>query len=335
MKIRLNRTHNEEKKDAPEANFSTAATKADILACFRLLLGRLPQKSEEKGHFSRMGEDLSSVVRSYLNSEEFAGRHLLNRSSKNQKMVELPQFKLYASEDDTFIGNVIIRTGSYEPHVTRVFEEYLKPGWGVLDIGANIGYFSMLAASLVGPTGWVQSWEPSPGNVKMLYASQTLNQFDNIEIVQAAACDKSEVLRYFHSASNGNVAEVANILPEDILSSETVMGLRIDDFVPDDRQVSFVKIDVEGYEAKALRGALATLRRCRPIVVSEFSPNSLQHASGVSGREYLDFFVKLDYELAVVSENAVTPGDVNAILSHYERSGTDHIDVLLRPKSTV
>ena len=333
MKIRPRKPKLAPSKAPPE--FSNTATEADVRSCFRLLLGRTPQDFEWPGHVWRVGEDLASVVSSYLNSEEFAGRHLLGHSLKSCKLAQLSRFRLYASEDDTFGGNVIIRTGSYEPHVTRVFEECLRPGWGVLDIGANIGYFSMLAASLVGPTGWVQSWEPSPDNVKMLYASQTLNQFDNIEIVQAAASDKSEVLRYFHSASNGNVAEVTNILPEDILSSETVMGLRIDDFVPDDRQVSFVKIDVEGYEAKALRGALGTLRRCRPIVVSEFSPNSLQHASGVSGREYLDFFVKLDYELAVVSENAVTPGDVNAILSHYERSGTDHIDLLLRPKSTV
>ena len=67
---------------------------------------------------------------------------------------------MYASREDTFLGSVITQTHDYEPHVSKVFREYLRPGMQVLDIGASIGYFSLLAASLVETDGLVYSWEP-------------------------------------------------------------------------------------------------------------------------------------------------------------------------------
>ena len=313
-----------------EANFPPTATESDILSCFRLLLGRKPGRAEWPAHVWRVGEDLTVLVSSYLNSQEFANRHLVGRQLGQWELVELPNFKLYASAEDS-IGKVIIQAHNYEPHVSKMFFEYLRPGVGVLDIGANIGYFSLLAASLVGPSGFVQSWEPSSSNVKMLYASQLASKFGNIEIVQAAATDKPELLRYFRNSSNGNVAGVENTNPEEMLSAETVMGLPIDDFVPPDAQISFVKIDVEGHEFKALSGALKTLERNKPVVVSEFCPASLQQASGVSGREYLEFFVRLGYDFFVITENGPIAGSINDVLDRYERSGTDHIDLLLRP----
>jgi len=313
-------------------DFRPTATEADILACFRLLLGRRPMKEEWPGHSSRVGEELTTLVTSYLNSEEFQNRHLLDSRLGQWQLVQLPQFKIYATAEDTFIGKVIIQTRAYEPHVAAVFRQYLRPGMSVLDVGANIGYFSLLAASLVGASGLVYSWEPSSGNARVLCASQLANGFKNIEIVQAAAADRTALLKYFRTSSNGNVAETSGGSAEDMLPAETVMGLRVDDFIPANVHIDLVKIDVEGYEFKALRGAWQTLRRSRPLIVSEFSPGSLQHLSGVSGREYLEFLAQPNYELFVIGESGVTAGSIDDVVSHYERSGTDHIDILAKPR---
>ena len=124
----------------------------------------------------------------------------------------------------------------------------------VLDIGANVGYFTLLAASLIGAEGFVYSWEPSPANVKRLYASQLLNEFSNIAIMQAAATDKTSLLKYFRNHSNGNAAELTGMTSQDMSSLETIMGLRIDDFISPDIHLDFVKIDVEGFEAEVIRG---------------------------------------------------------------------------------
>ncbi len=224
-----------------------------------------------------------------------------------------------------------MRNRNYEPHVSAVFREYVKPGMSVLDVGANIGYFSLLSASLVGPSGLVYSWEPSPDNVKMLYASQLENGFANVHIIQAAATEATTLLKYFRSSSNGNVAEVDGMRPQDALAVETVLGLRIDDIVPRNVKIGFMKIDVEGFEVKALAGALDTIQRNRPIIVSEFSPPQLQSGSGVSGEEYLSLFVELGYELSVITGTEPVAGGVAEVLRQFAESGTDHIDVLLKP----
>ncbi len=317
-----------------EMDFPATASLTDILYCFRLLLGRRPGEREWPGHSWRVGEELSLVVSSYLNSQEFAGRHLLKSQLERWQLVELPQFRIYASPEDTFVGNQIIRTHDYEPHVGRIFREHLRPGMAVLDIGANIGYFSLLAASLVGASGMVYSWEPSPDNIKMLCASQLVNGFKNLEIIQAAATDRIALLRYFRSGSNGNVTEVGSGAPEDVLPAETVMGLRIDDVIPESARIGMVKIDVEGFEFKALSGAVKTLQRSRPIVVSEFSPESLKHGSGVSGREYLEFFVQLGYDLFFLRDDGPVAGTIDDVLAAYEQSGTDHIDIMAKSRRT-
>ena len=314
-----------------DIRFPETATESDIIYCFRLLLGRNPKKQEWPGHSIRAGEPLDLLVRSYLNSEEFAGRHLQEHRAGNAELVDLPNFKIYASLEDTFIGKVIIQSRQYEPHVTRIFQQYLRPGMVVVDIGANIGYFSLLAASLVGQDGFVYSWEPSPANARMLYASQLANGFTNIKIVQAAATETSGLLGYFRSSSNGNVAEIAKASPDEVLGAETVMGLRIDDVLPKDARVAFVKIDVEGFEFRAMTGAREMLGRCRPIVVSEFSPESLLHSSGVSGREYLEFFASYQYELSLVADDGPVAATTEEVLSRCEQSGTDHVDILLQP----
>lgn len=323
-------------KNSPpwEMDFPATAMEADILSCFRLLLGRRPGEQEWPAHSSRIGEELATVVSSYLNSQEFAGRHLMDRQLDQWQLVELPLFKMYVSGQDTFLGKVILQTHDYEPHVGRIFKERLRPGMRVLDIGANIGYFSLLAASLVGPSGAVYSWEPSPANIRVLYANQLANQLGNIEIMQAAATEKTILLKYFRALSNGNVAELAGTGSEDILSAETVMGLRIDDFVSPETRIDFVKIDVEGYEYKALSGARNTLERSQPVVVSEFSPLSLQNASGVSGREYLEFLAQLGYDIFILTDAGQVAANIDQVLCRFEQSRTDHLDVLLQPRTS-
>jgi FkbM family methyltransferase len=314
-------------------DFPASTTESDILYCFRLLLGRNPSKQEWPGHSAHVGEELASVVGAYLNSQEFTGRHLLERKPGQAKLVELPQFKMFASPEDTFIGKVIIQTRDYEPHVGKMFRKYLRPGMGVLDIGANIGFFSLLAASLVGPTGVVYSWEPSPDNARLLYASRLANGFANIQVVQAAATEKTTLLKYFRNSSNGNVAEADNVMPQDVLLAEMVLGLRIDDVTPQDAAIGLIKIDVEGFEFKALQGALRTLHQSRPVVISEFSPPQMRAASGVSGEEYLRLFAELGYDLSILTDDGPKGGSIPDILSQFEQCGTDHIDILLQPNT--
>lgn len=315
-----------------EGPFNTTATADDIVACFRLLLGRKPNLEEWRGHSSRAGEDLAGVVASYVGSLEFARRNLLAPGLAGEAaLAELPGFRIYTAPDDAAVGRHV-GAGSYEPDVSAVFRRVLRPGMGVIDIGANIGYFSMLSASLVGPEGLVVAVEPNGANARMLEASRRVNGFENIVVVQAAAGPEVGMLVLHRSHSNGTTSA----LPDDaaaLLRAESVACVPVDLVLPPGRRFELIKADVEGAEFKALSGCREVIARDRPIIVSEFSPGMMPGISGISGEEYLRWIMGLGYGVQVVQPDGSlgTDGSVAAVMAAYAGCGGDHIDILATP----
>ncbi len=309
------------------------ATAEDIFYCFRLLLGRSPNPEEWTGHVGNAGADLDGVIRSYMSSLEFSRRAAAlmgHRLSDKISLVRSKSFSIYVQEEDAAVGQHVKR-GEYEPHVTAVFRERLRPGMQVVDIGANIGYFTMLSASLVGPSGGVLAVEPNPECVKLLEASRRENSFDNVDVIQAAAGQELGLLVLNRSYSNAMTSPT----PSDVgalIASTTVPSVRLDDLIADTTKIDLVKVDVEGAEYNALFGMRATLERCHPAIVSEFSPDMMPGISGVNGRQYLGFFIELGYRISVIEHDGrLTPCGVDPekVMDAYAKSGVDHIDILL------
>jgi FkbM family methyltransferase len=318
------------------AAYSKTASYEDIFYCFRLLLGRNPNLEEWPGHSSRVGEDLENVVSSYVTSREFAERSLLNKTYRDQvELVRLPRFSLFASNDDLAVGRHI-HDGSYEPGVTAVLMRYVKPGTLVVDIGANIGYFTMLLASLVEPTGLVVAVEPNPENIKLMEASRRVNRFGHVLIIQAAAGRHTGLLSLNVSYSNGTTGELSDDLIA-IFASHPVPCFALDGLLPKDRPISLVKIDAEGAEFNALIGLSQTIDRDHPVIVSEFSPGALPGISRCSGPEYLRFLIEKGYRISVIEQDGSERrfGDdvdgVDGVMGAYSRSGIDHIDIVATP----
>jgi FkbM family methyltransferase len=313
--------------------FQDAATEADILACFRLILGRMPNAEEWRGHSMRAGEPLAQVVESYVTSLEFQRRGFLNRDASDEIVSAGVQgFLIYSSLDDAAVGKHV-RGDNYERDVTAVFRSRLQPGMSVIDIGANIGYFTMLAASLVGPRGHVLAVEPNSRNMRLLEASRRANHYDHVTLAQTAAGRETGILILNTSYSNGTTSAPPDELGP-LLSAESVPCLRIDALVDADAPVDLIKVDVEGAEFNALLGAEATIRRCRPFIVSEFSPAMMPGISHVSGEEYLGWLIALGYELSVVEPEGhltETGTDIGAVMRIYESRMTDHIDIAAHP----
>lgn len=304
------------------------ADENDIFYCFRLLLGRSPSKEEWPGHTLAVGQDLATVVKRYVTSLEFANRRFFDHSTSDYEICELAEFSMYLSRSDLAVGAHIANTRVYEPHVTRVLKERLRPGMTFLDVGANIGFFSLLGASLVGSSGAVFAIEPNPQNVKALRASKGLNHFEQMHILQAAAGASWDVLFLNTDHSNGVVSDAAGEIRE-LLSRETVLSCPIDSIVGAAR-VDLIKIDVEGFEFKALTGASRCLELHKPAIVSEFTPGALPGISRVSPIEYLNFFTKRGYNIYVLNANAPIPcgTDADLVMQHFTATGVDHIDIL-------
>src|SRR5512132_1969730 len=220
------------------------ATGEDIFFCFRLLLGRPPNQEEWGGHFAQAGSDLDAVVRAYMTSFEFstrAGTLLWRRSNERVSLTKSSRFSIYVQEADTQVSEHV-RRDAYEPNVTAIFRDRVRPGMHVLDIGANIGWYTMLSASLVGPSGSVTAIEPNPDSAKLLEASRRANSFDNVLVLQVAAGREAGLL-VLHG-SYGDAMTLA--APEDaaaLTNATTVPSFRVDDLIPREKKIDLMKID--------------------------------------------------------------------------------------------
>ena len=312
--------------------YDPAASEEDIFRCFRLLLGRHPNREEWPGHSARAGEDLAAVVASYLNSLEFANRRLLDQDNLGAlALADLGAFRIYTARGDAAVGRHV-REDAYEPEVTAVFRRILKPGMGVLDLGANIGYFTMLSASLVGREGWVVAVEPNPVNVRLLEASRRANGFEQVTACQVAAGRTPGLLVLNTAHSNGTTSRPPDDLNA-LLGAEIVPCVRADSLVPPERRVDLVKADVEGAEYNALLGCSALIARWRPAIISEFSPNLMPGISGVSGPDYLRFLQEQGYALRVIKpDGSLSPAATeDAVMAEHAARGTDHLDLVAEP----
>jgi len=299
-----------------------------------LLLGRCPNPEEWPGHSSRAGEDIDNVVSSFVTSREFVARGLLTKTYRDKlELVHLPGFSLFASSDDLAVGSHVAGGHSYEPAVARVLSRYAKPGMAIVDIGANIGYLTMLLASLVTPSGLVVAVEPNPENIKLLEASRRVNGFDQILVVQAAAGAQTGLLALNVSYSNGMTGELPSD-PDAIFASRPVPCFALDAILPEDRPINLVKIDTEGAELNVLLGLSRTIDRDHPVIISEFSPGALPGTSHCSGPDYLRYLIGKGYRIGVIEPDgseSIFGEDVDGVMAAYSRSGIDHIDVVASP----
>jgi FkbM family methyltransferase len=222
-----------------------------------------------------------------------------------------------------------LRSGSYEPQLTAVFERYCRAGMTVVDVGANLGYYSLLASTLVGSTGRVVALEPNSENCRLLLSSLRLNGTTNVELLPVAA-DTATGWAYYstHVGSNGGLVDDGDLLGR---PGVVVPTFRLDDLV--EGPVGFLKMDVEGAEGRVVQGATKIIERDRPIVTTELKDEMLSRVSGMSVRDYLGYFDALGYTPTWLDTRAGerTYSSVAAMLDEW--GGHDELrDVLLVPQ---
>ena len=312
--------------------YEQAASVEDIWHCFRLILGRNPNREEWVGHLGHVGAPLPGVVANYLNSLEFGRRGLMVQAPAAALVLAgMGEYRIYASPEDGAVGRAVI-AGQYEPHVAALFRRFLRPGMNVIDIGANIGVFALLAAACVGPGGSVLAMEPNPANARLIEASRRVNGFTQLAVCQAAAGAATGLLALHAFDSNGTTSAIEQEAAL-LTTAHTVAALRVDDLVRG-RAIDFVKIDVEGAEYLALLGCADMIGRCHPVIVSEFSPDQMPGISGVDGPAYLAWLFGFGYRVSVIGLDGrlTEPGaDAGPIMARYRADGADHIDIACLP----
>ena len=172
--------------------------------------------------------------------------------------------------------------GTYEPDLQEAVRRFSKPGMVAYDVGANMGYLSVLLALAVGPEGCVFAFEPLPENLERLRMHLTSNNLENrVRVIPAAVGEKTGLAYFLIHASPGmGKLEGSAGREEDYEREIEVDMIALDEFVWSlgNPPPSMLKIDVEGGEGKVLQGMRRILSDIRPLVLVEIHGGHAAHA---------------------------------------------------------
>lgn len=180
----------------------------------------------------------------------------------------------------------------YDLTTSLLVQDLVRPGQAVVDVGANYGHFSMAAAAAVGPGGRVTSFEPNPVSFARLRTHVALNRLAQVQAIQMGIADRAEVLTLNVPQINSGEASFGGAAYE----TGYEVDCRVDalDTLLAGERVDFLKIDVEGFECRVLRGARDLIGRCRPLILTEIVDTHLERA-GASRAELFGLMREMGY----------------------------------------
>lgn len=220
------------------------------------------------------------------------------------------------------IAQVPFSSGAYEPEETSAIEALVRPGSVFVDVGANLGYFTCLAARAAGPAGRVFAFEPDRLNVRLLRRNVRANRLANVTVVPAAVGGRDGEIALFRSEINHTDHRVYE--SGEGRSSAKVRLLALDSFFPRGTRIDVLKIDIQGFEGQAFVGMERLLadQRDRIVILTEFFPEGLARA-GSGPKELLGIFAAAGLRAWFVDGTPADPA------SAVERSAADGYTNLL------
>jgi FkbM family methyltransferase len=228
---------------------------------------------------------------------------------------------LFAHAHDRVITPYIRAHGSWDPDDCRLLEAELAPGSVAVDVGANIGYMTLVAARAVGPAGTVIAVEPHPDNVLLLRANVIRNDVaERVRIVAAAAWSSNGSVDLAECIENTGDHRIQTLQAD--RATLTVKAVRLDEIVPANLHVNVIKLDTQATEHRALEGATAIIARDRPIILCEYWPQGLRER-GDDPLAVLDAFRRLGYVLEVPDDPEIARlDDTDFIAAIHSRPGS-------------
>lgn len=162
--------------------------------------------------------------------------------------------------------------GTYEPELQQAIKDWVKPGWVAYDVGANIGYISLMLARTVGEQGRVYAFEALPANAERLQQNVELNAWSKVEVVQAAVAGAPGEVQFLVGPSGGTGKAAGSAGRElDYVAQIRVPAVVLDEFVYKEGNPAprAVKLDIEGGEVLALPGMRRLFHEHHPLVFLE------------------------------------------------------------------
>jgi len=232
--------------------------------------------------------------------------HNLAVSGLAPKSTEIDGHKIFLDPKDALD---LSTKPEFEPLATKTVKRIVKKGDVVLDIGAHIGYYTLILARLVGEKGKVFAFEPEPNNFALLKKNVEANGYKNVVLIKKAVSDKSQKLKLYLCENSGTHRIHTT---KDSYASVAIDAVKLDDYFKADKskshgqayknKVDFVKMDIEGAESSAIKGMKALLQKNKKIkLMVEFYPKMLA-GFGVKPEEYLGLLEKQGFKFYDLDE---------------------------------
>lgn len=295
----------------------------------------LPKPPFNKGYYSKNLNYLADRLYSFKKKEVL------------YKGIRRGKYGLYDIDTTEWMGWNVYMYGAYADHLLQLFELYIQKDSIVLDIGANQGLTSIPLSRMVGKDGHVYSFEINEIALNKLRSNILLNNISNISVISKAISNKtSKGTLYSPLFGTGSLSGVgANNLSG--LSSlakpkeEYMEGVEfvehqveittIDEFVKQEKikRIDFIKIDIEGFDGRAIQGGVRSIETFKPIILFEYDPVWLSRAR-MTLKECLDFMEGYIFFEVVSDLYDVLRPLSEEILKNSEWSG----DILCLPKNS-
>ncbi len=240
---------------------------------------------------------------------EFIISHL--KSSKNVALVQ--GHKMFLDPGDQYALSV---WGVWEALTTGQFKKEIKKGDVVLDVGAGIGYYTLIAANLVGETGRVYAFEPDPDFFGLLKKNIEINGYKNVILEQKAVSDKTGKNKSYLCKDEHRIHDSPDACHKFI----EIESIRLDDYFKNyDGKINFIKMDIEGAEIKAIQGAPLLLQKNKNLkIITEFLPMGLIKF-GIEPKEYINLLIDHGFKLYEINaqEKKIEPVEIAKLVETY------------------
>jgi FkbM family methyltransferase len=201
---------------------------------------------------------------------------ILKKINKGKIVIARRNGIVFELELNQLIDSEVFYNGAFEPITTKAIQKFVRPGMTAFDIGANVGWHTLNLATLVGQKGRVYAFEPTEWAIGKLKKNLSLNSgFNNVIIEGLALSDIIEFKKHYRIRSRWDV-EGRKTAKEEGYSDFMTLDTYCEE--KSINKIDFIKIDVDGYECKIIKGGLNTLKKSRPILVIEMGDYWLRSA---------------------------------------------------------
>lgn len=236
--------------------------------------------------------------------------------------------KLYIDKFDTTISERLVLSKKWEDYETRLFKKAISKGDVVLDIGAHIGYYTLIASKLVGKDGLIFAFEPDYKNFKLLKKNVKKNNRTNVLLVNKAVTDRKGKIKLYLNKQNTGDHRIYD--SKDGRERVTVGTIRLDEFFKKfKKEVNLIKMDIQGAEYKTLKGGLNLLRNNPNIkIFTEFWPMGLR-LNQDSAIKFLNLLTRFKFKLYQINEKSkkLTLTSADYLLNQYPANNADYTNL--------